>query len=205
MTEGRKAAKIDLSEQVIGLDEDLKEYASVREKVLARLQKMGFEPAPMPRRKGKSLLPEMPENPSEISNKEITDKRGEIISIYSYAIEMRAIARVTAEAYEEAAKHVRDEVFKQSKGIAEERKAKSRTNIDYKKLNLKRLEWGGVADFLEARCDTLDKCDRVLSRDVEFRTREWDQYRREENVGRMKRKREQALGGKDTFSGDDDS
>ena len=31
MTEGRKAAKIDLSEQVIGLDDDLKEYSSVRE------------------------------------------------------------------------------------------------------------------------------------------------------------------------------
>jgi len=203
MTEGRKAAKIDLSEQVIGLDEDLKEYSSIREKVLARLQKMGFEPAPMPRRKGRSLLPEMPDNPSEISNKEITDKRGEIISIYSYAIEMRAVAGVTAEAYEEAAKHVREEVFKQSKGIAEERRAKSRTNIDYKKLNLKRLEWQGVADFLEARCDTLDKCDRLLSRDVEFRTREWDQYRREHNVERMKRKRDQVLGGKDTLSDDD--
>jgi hypothetical protein len=197
MTEGRKAAKLDLSEEVLGVAEDLKDYSTVRQKVLTRLQKMGFEPAPMPRKKGRSLLPEMPENPSEISNKEVTDKRGEIISVYSYAIEMRAIARVTAEAYSEEAKHVRNVAYRQAKGTAEERKAKSLTNGAYLKLNAKRLEWKGVADFIEARCDTLDKCDKILSRDVEFRTREWDQYRRDHNVNRMKRKMDRA------FSGDD--
>lgn len=197
MSNGRKAAKIDLSEEALGVEEELEDYENVRSKVLKKLHKMGFEPAPMPRRGGRGLLPEMPDNPSEISNKEITDKRGEIIAVYSYAIEMRALADVTAEALEEEAKHVRSEAYKHAKGTAEERKAKSLTNGTYLKLNAKRLEWKGVADFLEARCDTLDKCDKILSRDVEFRTREWDQYRRDHNVNHMKRKMDRA------FSGDD--
>lgn len=199
MTDGRKAAKLDLSEEPIGIEEELKSYEGVRTRVLNKLQKMGFEPAPMPRRKGRSLLPEMPENPSEISNKEITNKRGEIISVYSYAIEMRAIARITAEAYSEESKHVRSKIYLHAGGTAEERKAKSTTNERYKDLNAKRLEWEGVADFLEARCDTLDKCDRILSRDVEFRTREIDQYRRDGSVNRMKTQRRTER----AFSGDD--
>jgi hypothetical protein len=47
-----------------------------------------------------------------------------------------------------------------------------------------------------------------LSRDVEFRTREWDQYRRDHNVGRIKGKMDRAFGndrpGKEPpFTGDD--
>lgn len=203
MNEGRRAAKLNLEEEIIGIDEDLHEYADVREKVLARLHKMGFEPAPMPTRNGKPLLPEMPDNPASLSNKEITNKRGEIVAIFSYAIEIMSLARITAEAYSEQAKHVRSVAYRNAKGTAEERKAKAQSNIEFKRLNGKRLEWMGIADFLEARCDTLDKCDKILSRDVEFRVREFDQYRRDGNVNRIRERMDRSLNADVTFTGDD--
>lgn len=197
MTEGRKAARLDLSEEVLTLDEDLKEYSGVREKVLRRAQKMGIEPAPMPRRNGRSMLPEMPENPASIPNHEVTNKRGEIITIYSYAVEMRAIADLTAEALEEEVKTIHAALFLKAKGTVEERKAKVLTNEQYRQAKSKQLEWKGLSSLLRARCDTLDKADKLLSRDVEFRKLESEKYRRDSNVNRMKRKMDRVFHGDD--------
>lgn len=194
----RRAAKLDLSEEVFDLDDSMEEYTHVREKVLNRLSKMGFEPAPMPRKKGRSLLPEMPDSPSEISNKEVTNKRGEILSVYSYAVETRALADITAEALEEEVRSVYSALYNQSRGTVEERKAKIFLHEKYIKLNVKRLEWKGISNFLRARCDSLSQADKLLSRDVEFRRLESEKYKRDHNVNRIKRKMERTFGGDDS-------
>lgn len=207
MGSGRKAARLDLSETVVGLDEEIDKYdgGKIRDKVLRRLKKMGFEPTPQPMRKGKPLIPVLPEKISQIPDRELTDTRGEFVTVFAYASEMRVLSDVMAEAYEEQAKYVRDRIFKEASGNLKEREATARTNPVFTELNAKRIEWKAVTSLLSSKCGTLEAASAVLSRDVEFRTRDFDQHRRNHNMGRQKRKMDRAFrqGDKWEDEGDD--
>jgi len=206
MGEGRRAARLDLSEVVTELDEEIERYdgGAIRDKVLKRLKKMGFAPTPQPTRKGKPLIPVLPEKISSIPNKELTNKRGEYVTVYAYAAEMRVLADVVAEAFEEQAKYVRERVFKDAAGNLKEREAAARTHGKFVELNAKRIEWKGVAALLASKCGTLEAASAVLSRDVEFRTRDFDQHKRNHNMSRQKRHRDRAFRNDEKWSGEDD-
>lgn len=190
--EGRKAPPIDLSKTLAGLDdEDLTRYdaESIRKKVISRVQKMGLQMQPQPLRDGKPLLPIIDAGKvSGISNRDLTDKRGEYVAVFAYAAEMRVLADAMAEAYEEQAEFVKSKVFLVAQGNIEERKAAAKTNSRYVKLKEKHLEWKATAALLGAKCGSLEGASAVLSRDVEFRRDERAQTVRNHNIEQQRRR-----------------
>lgn len=183
----RKAHRLDLSEMLLDYDDGLAYNTNVKKKGLSILKKMGFSPAPQPLRNGKPFMPQLPENPSELDNKEVTDTQAAFVISLSYAKEMRALADAMSEAYEEEGKRVRDTIFLRATGTQKEKESKARTNPKYVELNEKRQEWGFVAKMLSAKHEGYDAARGVCSRDVNFRISEFDAYKRQQNVSGMRR------------------
>jgi hypothetical protein len=180
--EPRRASSPNLSEMVLDCEDRAELYKVVKKKGLKTLQNMGFALTPQPLNDGEPIFPQLPEKVSEISNKEVTDLQSTFVTVYSYAKEVRTLAETMAKTYKERADLIRNTIFLKANGNVQERKAKSETNMEYVRFNSKAIEWSFVEKMLAAKCDSLEKARAVCSRDVEFRTTEADQYKRDQNI-----------------------
>lgn len=175
---------------------------SVLDRSVTRLVQLGFDLEEQPTRNGKAFVPRIPmEGISTLSNEEIRDLHGQFIEVKAYAEEQATIQKIMADEYENEANHVQIKVKLALEGPVNVREDKAK--VHKKVLKLRDAGWVCLSTYrlLLPKIEKFSLGQKACSRDVEFRTRELDDRKRESAISSLKkarlredRRREEELG-----------